>query len=157
MGDINILHYILENKIIHADVYNRMLTNTLNKLIDEDNIFYQLVTINYLHWMLLSSIILTNKLDITVTNTNDIYDRLESCMSDNGDNDPNIDIKAELIKGINGDVSIYKYTNEMFAYIYKYINRYSDMQSPITIINESLLQLANTKKMRSLVSKKFIK
>jgi hypothetical protein len=48
MGN-NILNYILENKVIHADEYNKILNYTLNKLIDEDNIFYQLVTINYLH------------------------------------------------------------------------------------------------------------
>jgi len=48
MGN-NILNYILENKVIYADEYNKILNYTLNKLIDEDNIFYQLVTINYLH------------------------------------------------------------------------------------------------------------
>jgi len=104
--------------------------------------------------MLLSSIILSNKIYTNVSHTHRVSNKLESGMCED---DPNTDIKTSLIKNIKDDVNIYRYTNEMFSYIYKYISRYSNMQSPITIINETLLQLTNNKKMKSLVSNKFIK
>jgi len=131
-----------------------LLNNTINGLVDEDNIFYQLITINYIHYLTLSSLILTGKTGVIVENREQLQDKLETNININN-TDKNIVV--DLIKKINkNDITIYDFINSIFSYIYQYVNEFSSKTAPLTVINESL-KIFKPIKQAGVVQTKYVK
>lgn len=154
-GKDNLLNYITSGNRLDADTFVKLLNGTLMKVIDVDEVFYQVITINYLHWMILSSIIIEGKDELVVQNSSKLAERLgETAPSD--DNNLN-DILVALINGLSTkEVTAYDFTNIMFNYIYAHVDRFSSMAAPIAIVSESFERFKkySTKK---LFNKSFIK
>jgi hypothetical protein len=131
-----------------------MLNNTLNALVDENDIFYQIITTNFLHYIILSTIVLNGKTGIKINNTNKMKDKLSATVkSESANNQIVIDLIKELDKN---DIRIYDYINMIFNYIYQYIDVYAKQVAPLTIINESM-KIFLPKKCKGVVTVKFIK
>ena len=134
-----------------ANKITALLNQTINILVDEDNIFYQLVTINYIHFLLLSSLLLTGKAGSIVNKTEVLEDKLKIHIEE-GQTDNNIII--DLIKKIRkNDVNIYDFTNSIFSYIYQYVNEFANKTAPLAVINESM-KIFKSQKQQSVVENK---
>jgi hypothetical protein len=66
------------------------------------------------------------------------------------------DTLLNLLDGIKEETTVYQFTNIMFTYIYGYLDQFSNMTAPITIVNESFkrFKVINTK---SLFKHSFVK
>ena len=137
-----------------ANKLTSLLNNTINILVDEDNIFYQLVTINYVHFLVLSSLLLTGKAGSIVNKIDVLEDKLKISIDDD-QSDNNIII--DLIKKIGKvNINTYDFINSIFSYIYQYVNEFSNKTAPLAIINESM-KIFKSQKQQSVVENKYIK
>ena len=150
----NILNYITSGGRIEADKFINLLNNTLMKIIDVDEVFYQVVTINYMHWMILSTLLLNGKEESVIQSSKDLAARLEETAPDESNNTN--DILVDLINGIKKDINAYDFTNIMFNYIYAHVDRFSSMAAPIAIVNESFSRFKK-RSTKKLFSKSFTK
>lgn len=152
-GNDNLLKYIIAGDKVEVNRYIQLLNKTLTKIIDVDDIFYQIVTTNYLHQTALSSLILSGKDTKIIKNTDKLYDDLAENASIKDDNN---DVLFTLLDGIKEDTNVYDFTNHMFTYIYGYLDKYSTMTAPISIVNESFkrFKVLSTK---SLFKQSFVK
>lgn len=140
----NIISYIIDGTNFNATKITTLLNNTINGLVDEDNIFYQIVTINYAHYLILSSLILTNKTDALLDKTDQLRDKLElNIKDDNTDNNIIIDLMKKIDEP---NIKIYDFINSVFTYLYQYVNEFSDKTAPLTVINESMKIFKSIKK-----------
>ena len=148
------IEYIVNNQSLSAIKITNLLNQTINGLVDEDNIFYQIITINYIHYMILSTVILTGKVGVYIENTQTLQDKLENTIDiDNVDKN----IVVDLIKKINKDnVKLYDFVNSIFSYIYQYVNEFSSKTAPLAVVNESL-KIFKSQKQKGVVVKKFVK
>ncbi len=153
VGPSNILTYLTGGGKLDASKFIMHLNNTVNKIIDVDDIFYQMVTTNYLHQIILSTITLTGKGGVLLSSTNKLVTDLEETANMQ---DPNVDILVKLLSGIKEKTNIYDFTNVIFTYIYGYLNKYADAMAPVTVINESFkrFKVISTK---SLFKQSFVK
>lgn len=150
----NIISYIIKTDKIDAREFVMLLNNTVNVVVDEDNIFYQLVTINYMHYLILSSVILSNKISIIIDNHEVVKNKLESSIDiETEDKGIIIDLIKELDKK---EIKLYDYCNLIFSYIYKYVDTYSNKTAPLTIVNESM-RIFRPKKEKTIVTNKYLK
>jgi hypothetical protein len=150
----NIISYIIKSEEFDAKEFVVLLNNTVNVVVDEDNIFYQLVTINYMHYLSLSSIILSKKINRKVSNHQEIKNKLESSI---GIETEDKSIVIDLIKNLNkNEIELYDYCNHLFSYIYKYVDAYSNKTAPLTIVNESM-KIFRPKKEKTVVTNKYLK
>ena len=153
-GKNNIISYLLNNNEYNTIELSVVLNNTLNALVDENDIFYQIITTNFLHYIILSTIVLSGKTGIKINNTNKMKDKLAATVkSESVNNQIIIDLIKELDKS---DIKIYDYINLIFNYIYQYIDVYAKHVAPLTIINESM-KIFLPKKHKGVVTVKFIK
>lgn len=137
-----------------ANKLTSLLNNTINILVDEDNIFYQLVTINYVHFLVLSSLLLTGKAGSIVNKIDVLEDKFKISIDDD-QSDNNIII--DLIKKIGKvNINTYDFINSIFSYIYQYVNEFSNKTAPLAIINESM-KIFKSQKQQSVVENKYIK
>lgn len=134
IGESNLLNYIISGNRIDVDKFVTLLNTMLMKIIDVDEVFYQMVTTNYLHWMILSTILLNGKEELPVMNIRDFSTRLEDTATED---DETNDILVDLIKGMKSTINVYDFTNLLFNYIYSHLERYANMTAPITVISES--------------------
>lgn len=153
-GSNNIISYIVKSTEFDVRDINAFLSATVNKIVDEDNIFYQIITLNYMHFLILSSLILTGKAGTKISNHDKVRERLESSISMDSEDK---DIVVDLIKKIKKEnVTIYDYMNSIFSYIYNYVDTFSDKTAPLTVVNESL-RIFKPSKTISVLSNKFVK
>jgi hypothetical protein len=102
---------------------------------------------------MLSTLLLNGKDQSQIVNSKYVSTKLAD--NANGD-DPNNDILATLLNGIDAGVDVYDFTNLMFSYVYSYIEKYSNLMPPIAIVNESFdkFRKFNTK---NVFKKSFVK
>jgi hypothetical protein len=120
---------------------NNYLINTINTIVDEDNILYQYITLNYLHFTILSTIVISNKENLKINNINKISTIISGNISKYKIEDS---FAFNLLKAISIDNNLYNYINSLFTYLYGYINEYGQKISPLIIINEAM-KLLKTK------------
>lgn len=151
VGSSNIISYLLKENEFKAQRTIQLLNQSLNAVVDEDNIFFQIITINYVHFVLLATLVLSGKAGINIAKKEITRDKLESSLA-NGDK-----IVIDLIKKIDKpNVTIYDYINHIFMYIYQYVDQYASMTAPLTIINESM-KIFRPVKEQTVFSTKFLK
>lgn len=130
----NVLNYIVEKYNYDVNIINKLLINTINKVVDEDNITYQLITLNYIHFIILSTIILAKKESIQI-NIDSFNNIIIKNITNNNISDQFV---FKFLNSLNNQINIYDYINNIFIYVYNYIHSYCDKISPLAIINESL-------------------
>lgn len=133
--DDNIINYIIENDTFDADEINNLLINTINAIVDEDNITYQLITLNYLHFIILSTTLLSLTNYNNVNNLANLNKIIESNIIKKDITDSFV---FKLYNNFKDEINLYDYINNIFTYLYKYINNYGDRISPLLIVNESM-------------------
>lgn len=123
-------------------------------MVDVDDIFYQIITTNYLHWILLSTLILTRTSENKYIIDNKKF--IKNLEETTNLQDMNMDIVVKFINSLSDNITIYQFTNAIFTYIYSYINRFSNEIAPVAVINESF---ARFKKIttKSLFKQSFVK
>jgi len=101
----------------------------------------------------LSSLILSNKDKSPIYNTDKLSkDLQETAKVKDNDND----VVFSLIDKLEDDTNVYDFTNHMFTYIYGYLDRYSNMTAPISIVNESFKRFKKIST-KSLFNQSFVK
>lgn len=150
----NIISYIVDTSVFDAATLTSLLNTTINAIVDEDNIFYQIITINYMHYLVLSSIILTGKTNAVLINPDKVRDRLETNIKmENDDKEIVIDLIKKMRKG---GISVYDFVNSLFSYIYNYVDNYSGKTAPLTVVNESM-KIFRDKKVNGVINNKYVK
>lgn len=145
----NIINYIIENDTFNYNLFNKLLLNTINKIVDENNIMYQLITLNYLHFIILSTLLLSNKEKNEISDMKKLLNIININIEKNSDNESFI---FDFIKNVKNDNNSYNYINEFFSYLYSYIGEYGEKIAPITIINEAIKKF----KCKSLINLNYI-
>jgi hypothetical protein len=131
----NVINYIIDKKSMKGDIINKLLINTINEVVDEDNIFYQLITLNYLHFIILATVIISEKNDNMIDNFEEVSNIIDNNIIKNEITD---NFVFKLYDNLKKEVNLYDYVNCIFTYLYKYINDYGDKIPPLLIVNEAM-------------------
>lgn len=154
----NIIGYFKDSTEFVATKITNLLNSTINTLVDDDNIFYQIITINYIHYLVLSTLILTGKQGALVNNTEQLKDKLDIYLN-NVDEETELDNSTiiDLSKKINKkEMNLYDFINALYSYIYKYVDEFSSKTAPLAVVNESM-KIFHSVKHKGVVENKYIK
>lgn len=154
MGGESVLDYILTTSKIDSQTFVGQLNALLMATINVDEIFYQVISVNFIHWIILSSLLINGKDQSIVVNSKELTDIILNNVQDTDDNG---EILANLIDSATAaDIDIYNFTNVMFTYIYSVIDKYSDTLAPAAVVKESF-DIFKKNKFNKLFKTSFVK
>ena len=152
--DKSIFKYIKDNidNIVIKDLVNK-LYDTLVKLTESENIFYQVIIVNYIHQLILCWL-LYNKVD--TKEVNNIQDFISNLKLNENDK-KYAEYLSQLMDNMEKSNDIYNVINYIFSFIYNIVDNFGDKLPPNTLLTETVNKLNDIKRTKIIFKKgKFV-